>query len=292
MDNLFENLQLDPGQSINISTNTPWSSFPTHWHDLMEIIMPLDNTYKATINNQEFFLKQNDILLIFPGELHSFTAKDRFTSFVVQFPYSLLTNITNFNEHIYIFNQIRVIRAEDNTIKHLSSAEILKQMGKINQSHTHFKELRLYEQLLKFFVEIGELCIKDPNVYIPTNNFRHTQYIRSFTEICSYISNNCNTHISVDEMAKLANLSRYYFLVLFKEFTGETFHTFVVSQRIKKAEALLANHQMSITEVAYQSGFNSLSTFNRIFQKLHRCSPSEYKALFHSVGHLQQKTQI
>lgn len=41
----------------------------------------------------------------------------------------------------------------------------------------------------------------------------------------------------------------------------------------------------SITEVALQSGFSSLSTFNRTFKRLKGCTPSEYRSLYHSQMH-------
>ena len=58
-----------------------------------------------------------------------------------------------------------------------------------------------------------------------------------------------------------------------------SYHEYLTQKRIAHAEQLLIEPNLSITEVAMRSGFNSLSTFNRIFKAAKNCTPSEYKNL-------------
>jgi AraC-like DNA-binding protein len=51
--------------------------------------------------------------------------------------------------------------------------------------------------------------------------------------------------------------------------------------RVKKAENLLLNPELPITQAALDAGFESIATFNRAFKKIHRCTPSEYKKLYY-----------
>ena len=59
-----------------------------------------------------------------------------------------------------------------------------------------------------------------------------------------------------------------------------TFYDYLIGRRIKASEILLSQHDLSITDVALQAGFSSISTFNRTFKTKKGCTPGEYRALF------------
>ena len=90
--------------------------------------------------------------------------------------------------------------------------------------------------------------------------------------------------ISVEDAARTAGFSKFHFSRLFKQFTDQTFCGYLNQRRISAAETLLLNPRLSITDVALQSGFSSLSTFNRTFRTLKSCTPSEFKAYHQRRG--------
>ena len=98
---------------------------------------------------------------------------------------------------------------------------------------------------------------------------------------CSYIQENCDQDLSLDEVSRLCGFSSYYFSRCFKRVTTVNFVEYLATQRIKRVQLLLIDTDLSITEVAYQAGFKSLSTFNRVFRQFNGCSPSEYKKYYH-----------
>ena len=106
-------------------------------------------------------------------------------------------------------------------------------------------------------------------------------------KVCNYISDHCTENISIDRLASLAGFSKFHFARLFKQFSGMSCYEYLTQQRIAHAERLLIQPNLSITEVAMHSGFNSLSTFNRIFKSAKNCTPSEYKRLNQA-----KKTQV
>ena len=61
---------------------------------------------------------------------------------------------------------------------------------------------------------------------------------------------------------------------------GCTFYDYLINQRIKAPEVLLTRDDLSITDIALQSGFSSISTFNRTFKLKKGCTPGEYRTLF------------
>lgn len=79
-------------------------------------------------------------------------------------------------------------------------------------------------------------------------------------------------------VAREAALSRFHFCRLFRRETGIAFHDYVHELRVRYAKALLADRQLTVTEVAYRVGFNDLSHFDRTFRRLVGASPTEYRA--------------
>ena len=100
--------------------------------------------------------------------------------------------------------------------------------------------------------------------------------------ICDYISAHCAEDLTLDDIAGRAGFSKYHFSRLFKQFTGETFYKFLNTKRIAYAQNLLIDPGLSITEIAYLSGFNSISSFVRMFKALTAYTPTAYRQLYHS----------
>jgi AraC-like DNA-binding protein len=84
--------------------------------------------------------------------------------------------------------------------------------------------------------------------------------------------------LSVAELAQRLHISPCYFCKLFKRQTGLTFTNYRTQVRIDAAKGLLLNLRLRISEVAYQSGFESIPYFNRAFRRHVGCSPSEFRA--------------
>jgi AraC-like DNA-binding protein len=83
--------------------------------------------------------------------------------------------------------------------------------------------------------------------------------------------------ISLKGVAKALNVSTFYFCKMFKKATGLTFTDYVSRCRIEKAKNLLLNPNVRISEAAYESGFGSITHFNRTFKRVSGESPTEYR---------------
>ena len=104
--------------------------------------------------------------------------------------------------------------------------------------------------------------------------------VESSSEICSainYIKENYNSRISLDKISKVAGFSRSHFMYKFKELMGITFKDYLNHVRIIKAEEILCRNEMTVSEIAYAVGFNSLRQFERAFKKIIGISPTEHR---------------
>ena len=101
------------------------------------------------------------------------------------------------------------------------------------------------------------------------------------------IRDHSDGEVSLTEIAKSVNLSANYLSEKFKEVTGVNFVRYVGQTRTAKARDLLRNSNLRISEIAFAVGFQSLSQFNRVFKKLTRKSPTQFRA-----GHKKRKKAI
>ena len=81
-------------------------------------------------------------------------------------------------------------------------------------------------------------------------------------------------------MASQAGFSKYHFSRLFKQYTDSTFYKYLNQKRIEFAKTLLQDPGVSVTEVAFKSGFSSLSAFLRMFELMNNCTPTEFREMY------------
>ncbi len=113
-----------------------------------------------------------------------------------------------------------------------------------------------------------------------TTSHKQKEHAEKFMSICNYIQEHCTEDLCLDDVAAIAGFSKYHFTRLFKNFTGTSFYKYLNKKRIEHAEKLLVDPELSITEVALQSGFSSLSAFIRMFKLIKDCTPTEFRNLY------------
>ena len=97
------------------------------------------------------------------------------------------------------------------------------------------------------------------------------------TKAIDYIIQNLNDpQLSVDSVAALFNLSRMQFYRKIKALTGKSVVEFIKMVRMKQAIKLMDAHNLTLSEIAYEVGFNSASYFTRCFKEEYGKTPSEY----------------
>jgi len=99
----------------------------------------------------------------------------------------------------------------------------------------------------------------------------------SITKAKVIVQTNSDDDISLGRVARAVNVSASYFSELFHKNTGLTFTEYVARVRVEKVKHLLANPRRQITASAYDTGFKSLSQFNRVFKRVCGVSPRDYR---------------
>ncbi len=103
---------------------------------------------------------------------------------------------------------------------------------------------------------------------------------RALNRVIEYIEEHFSSAIRLDDLARLADVSRFHFGRMFKASTGHTPISFVERTRIDRAQALIRDGKLSLASIAINVGFSDQSHFTRRFQLRTDCTPGEYARLF------------
>ncbi len=292
MDGIYEKVDFQNNSSILLHINHETDNYSTHWHTAIELIMPITNYYTIVIGKTTYQLSEGEILVIPPGELHELIAPLEGVRRILLFDFSLISNLRGFSNISSVLNQPRLIN-ETNAPEILPQLQTL--FDEITTEYTsknNLREAAIYALIIQMFVLLGRKYMSTENLFPDVKVNKQKEYIEKFNLIFEYINNNYMEDISLDMIADVAGFSKFHFSRLFKQFTDMSFYDYLNQRRVKEAEKLLLNPNLSITEIALRSGFSSISTFNRVFKSFKECTPTEFKNLYRRRNRLSSEERL
>jgi AraC-like DNA-binding protein len=243
-------------------------SFPPHWHDCFEILLVTRGGLYVSVDDTIDEAAAGNLIMVNSGAAHGFFDPNPGTAILgMQF------DITFFDES---FAQVRNIvfqhpLIDKKTLKDEVYARLRQLLSDI--SHEYRKKpvgyqlaikSKLYELLLSILRETPETSLKAPS--------SRAKQIRAF--VYKHFD---DPDLTLEEAALTFSLNKFYFIRFFKKHTGYSFHSYLTKTRIDFARRYLIESKMSITDVAFRSGFNSLQTFNRLFKSMTGFTPRDYR---------------
>ena len=248
-----------------------------HWHPFMEILVCLADQLQVTVNFSTYTVTCNDIVLVYPGDLHSLQDCRENDLLIIQFPYELLTVLNEFRVQETQFFQFPVIRYDPRRPEQDRMVLLLKDLARTAGEEHPCQEMQMYALLLNFFAQAGSYCSQCRQTQGINSPNPRCKVTKQMAEACLFIAHNCTNPLTLEEVAGHMGMSKSHFAHLFKEFTGMTFLDFLLGERIRRAKALFGNDNARIIDIAFDSGFASISSFNRAFRKYTGLTPSEYR---------------
>ena len=282
LNGIFETINYKQSTSIKLYDNYEYEDYPAHWHTTPEIIMPTENIYTVECYNQIITLREGDIVLICPGCIHTLYAPEKGRRIIFQADINPLRFMKEIETLVTIISPLIVITPEDfPSIYDKVKSLLLEIKNEYLSSSTSFSEVSIYSKTLEIITLIGRsraaAGIETPSPDAPR---KQEEYIEKFIEICNYISAHCSDELNLEAVASMSGFSKFYFSKLFKQFTNVSFYKYVNQKRIEKAAEMLTEPNISITNVALSCGFESLSSFIRMFKIVKGCTPTEFRNMY------------
>ncbi|MFL9838674.1 helix-turn-helix domain-containing protein [Flavobacterium rakeshii] len=101
--------------------------------------------------------------------------------------------------------------------------------------------------------------------------------------VYEHIQKNFSNKITLDEVSDITSMSPVSFNRFIKKRTGKTFVNYLNDIRVGYAARWLIEKDLSISEIAFKSGFNNIANFNRIFKSIKNTTPSQYRDEFYGM---------
>lgn len=269
----FETVDYDCNRSVLLYDNIENEEYPIHWHNAIEIIMPLENNYEVICSGKEYKMNERDIIIIPSGTLHNLKAEAG-RRLILLLDARAFSNNPALSALNYVLSEPLLINSDfDKEFLH-SMNHLIKDIYVLYSNFTSVTEVYIYIKVLTLLTKVREYQLS--RIQYDDGG----KYTDKFQIIMKYIENNYASDITLEELAQMAGYSIYHFSRIFKKYSNTTFINFLNRRRIKAAELLLLENGSTITDIAMQVGFSSLTTFNRVFKSINGCTPSEYKKLY------------
>ncbi len=281
LNGIFETLNYKQSTSIKLYDNDEYEDYPAHWHTTPEIIMPTENIYTVECYNQIITLREGDIVLICPGCIHTLYAPEKGRRIIFQADINPLRFMKEIETLVTIISPLIVITPEDFPSIYDKVKSLLLEIKNEYLSSSSFSEVSIYSKTLEIITLIGRSrAATGMKTISPDAPRKQEEYIEKFIEICNYISAHCSDELNLEAVASMSGFSKFYFSRLFKQFTNVSFYKYVNQKRIEKAAEMLTEPNISITNVALSCGFESLSSFIRMFKIVKGCTPTEFRNMY------------
>ena len=276
---IHETVNYKSDTGLRLYVNDELVDYPPHWHAPIEIICPLESGYEAMCSNHTFHLRMGDILIVGPGTIHALSAPKDGIRIIFQANCQILYGIKRMETIISLISPAMLITPEKLPGVYHQVYRLILEIKEEYSTNSLWSEATIYSKLIELLVLVGRHHTVKESWYdsMPRKRQESNEKLLS---VCNYIQEHCTEELTLDDVANKGGFSKYYFDRLFKQFTGVSFYRYLNQKRIALAEELLINPDVSVTEVAYRSGFSSVSSFTRMFKIIKLCTPSEFRKMY------------
>lgn len=276
------------GSNIIVKYDHHAAPFPVHWHQFCELLYVSDGELNVNVGGNPYLLRKDSLLFVAPCELHSILPSENPKTVLIQYDAALLYRFPSIVSHIQqTHTRLQVATAQHNPalfqrLRTLLFEIVELQRGSLEENPDPFYDVRQYLLLCQMHLLMLEQERTLPEQHKQRSAGKSRNAMRIVQEACAYISQNFTDEITLTQMADRADMSVSHFSRIFEQYTASSFSSYLSQCRLSHAKLLLANRKAKITDIAFQSGFGSLASFNRVFVKSEGMTPSEFRDLYNN----------
>lgn len=246
--------------------------FECHSHKAIEINYVSAGCCTMEVQGEYVPLKMGDCLIIYPQIPHSFMVNMKQSCRLTQLEFEL-----DLPEGEYGLAFLEEIRKEvpyrkcchcDTLASHM---ELLCQYGKTqDQGANEYQKTLMDLQFAEIYVFLSQMIA----------GAEQTGDESKFKKLLRHINENFTRELDMETLAAVYGISSRYVRKRFRQDIGMNSSQYITMLRVNKAKELLWKFSLSVTDVAFQTGFGSSQYFSRMFKSYTKMTPAEYRKLW------------
>jgi AraC-like DNA-binding protein len=259
-------------QNVPPNSRYPLSNHPTNYSSILSGRILDEYQLLYIIKGEGVFtsasykktnISTGTMILLFPGEWHSYHPNEK-TGWS-----ELWVGFKGFNMDFRVQNGFFNPK---NPIFKIGISQLI-----ITQYEEIFNNIELqkvgFQQLVSGMILsiLGNVYYKNQN-----NSFSNNPITEKINEACKMFQNPTE-ELSPQQIAESLNVSYSWFRRVFKDYTGLSPNQYILQVKLNRSKELLINSFLSISEIAFQLGFESISQFSNFFRQKEKISPSNFR---------------
>ena len=256
-------------------SDVPWR-YEIHDHSAIEILLTLEGMVTYTIEDKVYQVRKGEVLIIPQDTAHSLTMGEGSSRYLFLFESDAIMTMRDIKSMAIYFNKPFHLR--DGSDAHVRIRELLLRAKDLYEKRELMWNTACYSCILRVYATLGQRYLS--GIRPRTADNMRNMDSEVINAVMTYINNHYREELSLENVAGFAGFSRYYFSRSFKKQTGYSFKDYLCQKRLQVAMDLLIRTNRSMRDVAIESGFGSVATFNRVFREKKGCTPTQYRAIY------------
>ena len=242
-----------------------------HWHTYFEVVYIMEGKASIQVNSYYFEATPGDVVLIDSKDIHNISGQCKYK--VINIEPSHIFHIKSTHEDIFP-KSLEGKWIRENEVGDETRKKIIENIHELFQLYHQKSQGYSLHIMGKIFLLLGDIQNHTHNVSRgETRGLVGNRELARMNKILDYIKDNYSQPISIQDAAKAVNLAPNYFCRFFKKNMGKTFMEYLNHYRCIQADMLLYHSDKTVTEISLETGFSSLSYFDKVYKKSKGNSP-------------------
>lgn len=256
----------------------------THIHSEFELLKMLDGHTEFYIYGKEYRVEQGDIIFVNSRIPHSTSIHKDSSAFFVQFHTDITPDDNEIHMSKYLSRFVNIANEDAVVFKHGTELNSGISHCLDNIREEYINRRLSFDVFIKGYIYNILAILYRNKIIIHPESFFDTVSVKKIMPVLEYIDANYSSQLTLPELSSIINVNEFYFCRLFKKTVNTPVVQYINFVRVCKAEKLLLSSDMSVSEIAFETGFSSVSYFNRTFKKYKFCTPGAYKKIKYESG--------
>lgn len=257
-------------------------TYPWHFHNEYELLYVIKGEGTSYVADSIEEFSSNDLVLLGSNLPHYWKSNDLKSGseveyIVVQFSNDFFKEVISEYPEFHLIRELLERSLRGVRFNPEFSAKVKRKLFRLTREKGFERTISLLK-LLQFLAKSDQYSLLGGELYQTKN---HDFTSNRLVKVMHYINSCYRKKMELKKVAEIANMHPSAFCRFFKQKSGKSFSEFVNDMRISYACQLIIEGKMSVSQVCFESGFNNLSNFNRIFKKQTSFTPSKYFQEFH-----------